>query len=94
MNTGGGGGGRPLATSSSSASTSSSSTTGTTGSNSSSVPPHAPSSVSDVNDRPRDALVMDQLLRSMGVTRYEPKVINQLLEFMHRKGKPHHDSAK
>jgi hypothetical protein len=44
----------------------------------------ASSNVATDADRPRDALAMDGLLRSVGVTRYEPKVINQLMEFMHR----------
>lgn len=34
---------------------------------------------------PKDALYIDAILRSMGVREYEPKVVNQLLEFMHRK---------
>uniref|UniRef100_A0A2K6V4K9 TATA-box binding protein associated factor 9b n=1 Tax=Saimiri boliviensis boliviensis TaxID=39432 RepID=A0A2K6V4K9_SAIBB len=30
---------------------------------------------------PRDALVMAQILKDMGITEYEPRVINQMLEF-------------
>lgn len=33
---------------------------------------------------PRDARVMAQLLKSMGVDEYQPRVLNQLLEFMYR----------
>jgi hypothetical protein len=33
---------------------------------------------------PADAKVMALLLRSSGVTDYDPKIINQLLDFMHR----------
>ena len=33
---------------------------------------------------PRDARVMAQLLKSMGVEEYQPRVLNQLLEFMYR----------
>lgn len=33
---------------------------------------------------PRDAKVMAQLLKSMGVEEYQPRVLNQLLEFMYR----------
>lgn len=34
---------------------------------------------------PRDARLVALLLRSMGVEDYEPKVLLQLLDFMHRK---------
>uniref|UniRef100_A0A8C6CIP7 TATA-box binding protein associated factor 9b n=1 Tax=Moschus moschiferus TaxID=68415 RepID=A0A8C6CIP7_MOSMO len=33
---------------------------------------------------PRDALVMAQILKDMGITEYEPRVINQMLEFAFR----------
>jgi transcription initiation factor TFIID subunit 9B len=33
---------------------------------------------------PRDALILDEILRQMGVSEYNPRVIAQLLEFMHR----------
>jgi transcription initiation factor TFIID subunit 9B len=33
---------------------------------------------------PRDALIIDEILRQMGVVEYNPRVIAQLLEFMHR----------
>ena len=33
---------------------------------------------------PRDARLMGQILKSMGVEEYQPRVINQLLEFMYR----------
>eukprot|EP00474_Spongospora_subterranea_P010118 CRZ10576.1 hypothetical protein [Spongospora subterranea] len=35
-------------------------------------------------DVPRDAVCIDAILRSMGVVEYEPRIIHQLLEFMHR----------
>ena len=34
---------------------------------------------------PRDALVIQAILKDMGITEYEPRVINQLLEFIYRK---------
>jgi|TARA_B100000524_G_scaffold253677_1_gene137082 transcription initiation factor TFIID subunit 9B len=34
--------------------------------------------------QPRDAEMMISIFRSMGVTHYEPRVIHQLLEYMHR----------
>lgn len=37
------------------------------------------------NEVPRDAICIDAILRSMGVVEYEPKIVNQLLEFMHRR---------
>lgn len=33
---------------------------------------------------PSDVAMMQQLLRSMGVEEYEPRVVNQLLDFMYR----------
>ena len=33
---------------------------------------------------PRDAQLVTAVLRSMGVTEYEPRVLHQLLEFLHR----------
>ncbi|KAM4662235.1 transcription initiation factor TFIID subunit 9B-like isoform 2-T2 [Discoglossus pictus] len=33
---------------------------------------------------PKDALVMAQILKDMGITEYEPRVINQMLEFTYR----------
>ncbi|GAQ80499.1 Transcription initiation factor TFIID subunit [Klebsormidium nitens] len=35
-------------------------------------------------DLPQDAKVIIEILRSMGVENYEPRVVNQLLEFMYR----------
>lgn len=35
-------------------------------------------------DVPAEAKAMAVLLRSSGVTDYDPKIINQLLDFMHR----------
>lgn len=32
---------------------------------------------------PRDAKVMSMILKSMGVDQYEPRVVNQILEFMY-----------
>ena len=34
---------------------------------------------------PRDALVIQAILKDMGITEYEPRVVNQLLEFIYRK---------
>ena len=34
---------------------------------------------------PRDAQVIQAILKDMGITEYEPRVINQLLEFIYRK---------
>ena len=34
---------------------------------------------------PKDALVMASILKEMGVYEYEPRVINQMLEFSYRK---------
>lgn len=33
---------------------------------------------------PRDAVILDQILRQMGVKEYNPRVLAQLLEFTHR----------
>ena len=33
---------------------------------------------------PRDAQVMSTILADMGITEYEPRVINQMLEFSYR----------
>nr|XP_054771078.1 prefoldin subunit 5-like [Lytechinus pictus] len=35
--------------------------------------------------QPRDAEIMTAILKDMGVTDYEPRVINQMLEFAYRK---------
>jgi hypothetical protein len=37
---------------------------------------------------PRDALVMAAILKEMGIADYEPRVINQMLEFTYRKMGP------
>lgn len=34
---------------------------------------------------PKDAQVIVSIMKDMGITDYEPKVINQLLEFTYRK---------
>lgn len=34
---------------------------------------------------PKDAQVMAAILKDMGVAEYEPRVINQMLEFTYRK---------
>lgn len=34
---------------------------------------------------PRDAQVIQAILKDMGITEYEPRVVNQLLEFIYRK---------
>ena len=40
----------------------------------------------DIGDKstPKDAQVIAAILRDMGITEYEPRVINQLLEFCYR----------
>lgn len=40
-----------------------------------------------VKSSPRDAQVMGAILKDMGVTDYEPRLINQMLEFTYRKFK-------
>jgi transcription initiation factor TFIID subunit 9B len=40
-------------------------------------------SILDDKDTPRDAKLISHVLNSMGVEEYEPRVINQLLEFMY-----------
>jgi len=34
---------------------------------------------------PKDALVMGAILKEMGISEYEPRVINQMLEYTYRK---------
>ena len=34
---------------------------------------------------PRDAQVIQTILKDMGIVDYEPRVVNQLLEFVYRK---------
>ena len=41
----------------------------------------------EVSDLPKDANTIVAILKDMGVTDYEPKVINQLLEFTYSKFK-------
>lgn len=36
---------------------------------------------------PRDAQVIQAILKDMGITEYEPRVINQLLEFVYSESK-------
>ncbi|XP_075395102.1 transcription initiation factor TFIID subunit 9B isoform X3 [Tenrec ecaudatus] len=43
-----------------------------------------PSKMATSKNAPRDALVMAQILKDMGITEYEPRVINQMLEFAFR----------
>jgi len=38
---------------------------------------------------PADAKSIALLLRSSGITNYDPKIINQLLDFMHRMSSPY-----
>jgi len=38
-----------------------------------------------VKSVPKDAQVMAAILKDMGVTDYEPRVINQMMEFSYRK---------
>ena len=33
---------------------------------------------------PKDAQVMEAVLKDMGVTEYEPRIVNQMLEFCYR----------
>jgi len=40
-----------------------------------------PSSEQDGSEMPKDANTIIAILKDMGITDYEPKVINQLLEF-------------
>lgn len=42
-------------------------------------------SMSHVKHIPKDAQVIMSIMKDMGITDYEPKVINQLLEFTYRK---------
>ena len=37
-----------------------------------------------VKTTPKDALVMASILKEMGVTEYEPRIINQMVEFAYR----------
>uniref|UniRef100_A0A8C6MTG3 TATA-box binding protein associated factor 9B n=1 Tax=Mus spicilegus TaxID=10103 RepID=A0A8C6MTG3_MUSSI len=43
-----------------------------------------PAKMAPIKNAPRDALVMAQILKDMGITEYEPRVINQMLEFAFR----------
>ncbi|GAB1303060.1 Transcription initiation factor TFIID subunit 9B [Apodemus speciosus] len=43
-----------------------------------------PAKMAPLKNAPRDALVMAQILKDMGITEYEPRVINQMLEFAFR----------
>ena len=43
---------------------------------------------------PRDAAVMESILKEMGVEDYEPNVINQMLEFSYSKSIEDGDSDK
>lgn len=36
------------------------------------------------NDVPRDAVIVSMILESMGITEYEPRVVNQYIELLHR----------
>lgn len=42
-------------------------------------------STSHVKHTPKDAQVIMSIMKDMGITEYEPRVINQLLEFTYRK---------
>ncbi|KAF6091613.1 TATA-box binding protein associated factor 9b [Phyllostomus discolor] len=48
-----------------------------------------PGKMALTKNSPRDALVMAQILKDMGITEYEPRVINQMLEFAFRKFTKH-----
>lgn len=41
--------------------------------------------MSHIKHIPKDAQVIMSIMKDMGITDYEPKVINQLLEFTYRK---------
>ena len=43
------------------------------------------SSQNQNNELPRDAKLIQLILSSMGVEEYEPRVVNQLMEFMYSK---------
>ncbi|XP_003208326.1 transcription initiation factor TFIID subunit 9B [Meleagris gallopavo] len=43
-----------------------------------------PSKMASPKSAPKDAQVMAQILKDMGITEYEPRVINQMLEFAYR----------
>lgn len=47
-------------------------------------PPNVPQAQSK-DQVPRDSRVMQLILQAAGVEEYEPKVVQQLLEFAHRK---------
>ena len=40
--------------------------------------------IGDEKSMPKDGRVMVSILKDMGITEYEPRVINQLLEFSYR----------
>lgn len=42
-------------------------------------------SLSHVKHIPKDAQVIMSIMKDMGIVEYEPRVINQLLEFTYRK---------
>lgn len=44
-----------------------------------------PKSNSSVKHIPKDAQVIMSILKELNITEYEPRVINQLLEFTYRK---------
>lgn len=44
--------------------------------------------MSHIKHIPKDAQVIMSIMKDMGITDYEPKVINQLLEFTYRKFLP------
>ena len=44
-----------------------------------------PNSNQPVKTTPKEALVMASVLKEMGVNEYEPRVINQMIEFSYRK---------
>jgi hypothetical protein len=54
-------------------------------------PPNVPQAQSK-DQVPRDSRVMQLILQAAGVEDYEPKVVQQLLEFAHRKYRIFRDS--
>jgi hypothetical protein len=56
-------------------------------SNGSAAPSTNESAKPAARSTPKDALVMAAILREMGISDYEPRVVNQMLEFTYRKNK-------
>ena len=50
---------------------------------------HGSERAEGVDVQPLDVLCMENVLESMGVDRFEPRVVAQLLEFVHRTDQSH-----